>query len=95
SAGDRAAVERALRAGVVVVIVDATDVPAITDDDLLAALAATSPSTVRVVWGSELPYGRRVVELVSRSERPCTGLRLSEGMEPILDLVLARRAPRP
>lgn len=93
TARDDASIARALGAGPLIAIVDGTDVPAISPEALFARLEASSPRATRIVWGSELPFGRRVSALAERSERPWSALRLADGMGSMLDLVLARRAP--
>jgi hypothetical protein len=84
-------IEEGIRRGALVVVIDASDVPPLRPEELVAALAPAPATTLRAVWGSDLAYGRRFAELSDASGRPCAGVRLGDGMEAILDLVLSRR----
>lgn len=86
---DLEGVERALAGGPLVVVVDATDVPRVSAEDLVSALAPGR--AVHAVWGVDMPYGRRFVELCARAHRPCVGVRVADGIEPIFDLISSRR----
>ncbi len=91
SKGTRVAIEDALPDGVLVVIVDATDVPLIRPEELLDVLQGAAHDMTLVVWGDDLAYGRRVLDISRRMNRACSGLRLADGMESMLDLILSRR----
>ena len=58
----------------------------LTTDDVLAALGGAGPHTTLLVWGSDLAYGRRFVQVAEAAARACSGLRLADGMESMLDL---------
>lgn len=76
-----------------IVLVDATDFPSIEPSALVESLASMPSTTLRVVWASELPYGRRLVGELERAAVPCTPLDRKEGIEPLLDMVRARQRP--
>lgn len=80
-----------LDASPALVLVDCTDFAPIEADDLSRVLAALPPTTVRVVWGSNLPYGRSLLRALSRDEVPHTPIDRKEGIEPLLDLIRARQ----
>lgn len=86
---DRAGVLDAVRGEPLLVIVDGTDVPRLSPDELSAALL-TSPAH-RIAWGSDTPYGRRFLELCDRDARACAAVRIADGMDVILDLIASRR----
>jgi hypothetical protein len=88
-----ASLREALEARPLLVVVDASDPPAISPEDL-ARLLDEAPFTVRAVWASELTYGRRFVEACERGGKPCVGARASDGLGPISDLVSSRRQMR-
>jgi len=88
--GDLEGVERALAGAPLVAIVDASDVPPLSAEDLALALAETR--AVRAVLGVDLPYGRRFAEQCERAGHSYVGIRVADGLEPLLDLVASRRA---
>ena len=80
----------------VFVVVDATSLGTIPDRDLAKALLGLPDATLPVVWGSDTSVGR---EIRSGVERDAHGgkvvlLARSEGIEPLLDLVLSRFTKR-
>lgn len=87
---DRASVERALTAGPVLVVIDASDEASIAVEPLADALAhATKTSTI--VWGAERPAGQRLVDAAEARGLAVAGLATSEGIGAIFDLVVSRR----
>ncbi|UJR81554.1 hypothetical protein [Sandaracinus amylolyticus] len=95
AAASGAAIDRALATPPVVVITDASDVPAVAAEELFWRLSRLPSSVTAVVWGSDLVYGARLAELASHSGRAIACLRVVDGFDPVLDLVLARRAGAP
>ena len=77
-----------------IVIVDASDIPAIPQRVLMRRLAALPSTTACVVWGRELPYGRVLAEATEASGRAWITLEKKEGIAPLLDLVRSRRKNR-
>jgi hypothetical protein len=77
-----------------IALLDATDFPAIDRSAVLAAAADLPGTTACVLWGAELPYGRRFVEGIDEGTRRWVLLELREGIGPLLDLVRSRRRSR-
>jgi hypothetical protein len=75
-----------------IVVVDATDFTASPPDAIARALLRMPVTTVRAIWAAELPYGRTLSEVLDRSAVPHITMHQSEGIEPLLDLIRARRA---
>jgi hypothetical protein len=75
-----------------IVVLDATDFTASPPDVIARVLLRLPVTTVRAIWAAELPYGRSLSEVLSRSAVPHSTLHRSEGIEPLLDLIRARRA---
>lgn len=76
------------------VIIDASDFPPEDANAIAQALATLPSATTRVVWASELPYGQRCEEAFREAASPALTLSRTEGIEPLLDLIRARRARR-
>ena len=74
-----------------VVVVDGTDFAAIEAPDLAEALGRLSPTTARVVWASDLPYGRRIAHALAQARMPHASIDRREGVEPLLDVVRSRK----
>ncbi len=74
-----------------VVVVDSSDFAAIDPTGLARALGTLSATTLRTIWGSDLPYGRTLVAAMSRAGVSCTALDRREGIDPLLDMVRARQ----
>jgi hypothetical protein len=87
---DAHGVERALGAAPVIAIVDARDAGTMTVETLADALVRASKTTV-IVWGTDSPYGRSVVDAVDERGGAITGVATSEGVGAIFDLVISRR----
>jgi hypothetical protein len=77
-----------------VYLIDATDFPAIDPGRLLNAARALPSTTVCVVWGVDLPFGRNLARAVAAHDRTWVLLELREGIAPLLDLVRSRRKSR-
>lgn len=77
-----------------VVLIDGTDFPSIEARDVLKMFHVLPPTTARVLWGAELPYGRNLIELLEGDARGWVILELKEGISPLLDLVRSRRNAR-
>jgi hypothetical protein len=75
-------------------LIDAADFPAIDPDRLLAAADGLPPTSVCVLWGAELPYGRNLQKSLAQRPRSWVTLELRGGIEPLLDLVRSRRRSR-
>lgn len=73
-----------------VVIVDAARFPTIEPADVATALAALPRSVLRVIWGSDLPYGSVTSTECARLGVSTTSLDRREGIAPLVDLVRAR-----
>lgn len=90
--GSPARLERWLGGAPAVVIVDASDPIGMPADALYARLVRLPASTTIVVWGSDLEYGYRLAALAEHGGRSLVTLRTGDGLESVLDVVLARRA---
>lgn len=71
-----------------IALVDATDFPPIEPEALANSMDGLPNTCARVIWGADLPYGARVVGAM---KGPCVALQISEGIEPLIDLVRSRR----
>ena len=72
-------------------LVDASDFPAIAPDELVAAMRLGPTTMIRAVWGAELPYGRSVISAAGGAESSLLGLDRAHGVDPLLDLIRSRR----
>jgi hypothetical protein len=75
-----------------IVLIDATEVPAIEPVDLAALLSGTRPGTVHAIWGADLAYGAAALTQLVEQKVPATPIDRKEGIEPFVDLVRSRRA---
>jgi hypothetical protein len=75
-----------------VVILDATDFPPISAEDIAAAMSTLPGTTVKAIWGIDLPYGRSVSDTLKALGVTPTPFDRQEGLEPLLDVVRSRRA---
>jgi len=73
-----------------IVVVDATDFAAVEPRAVASALRDLPGTTVRLVWGSELPYGRSVTAALFRAGVEHTTCDRNEGIDPLVDLVRSR-----
>lgn len=74
-----------------IVLLDAADFPAIERNAIFSLAHALPTTTACVLWGAELPFGRRFVEGIDERERRWVVLELKEGIAPLLDLIRSRR----
>lgn len=74
-----------------VVLLDAADFANIEPDPLALVLEQLPATTVRGIWGADLPYGAAVLRALSNRGSPATPLDRREGIAPLLDLVRSRR----
>lgn len=74
------------------VVIDASDFPSIDPLDLARALAPLPTTTTRALFGPDLPYGGRVSESFDRVQAPYVKLDRREGLDPLLDMIRARRS---
>jgi hypothetical protein len=74
-----------------VILVDATDFAA-TDPTHLAMALCRAPATAAIaVWGSNLPYGRKLGFALEEMSVQAMTFDQTTGIEPLLDLVRSRR----
>lgn len=73
-----------------IVLVDASQFPAIEPADLAQALASLPETAVRVIWGADLPYGAALMRDIKARGESATSVDRAEGVEPLLDLVRSR-----
>ncbi len=74
-----------------IIIVDATDFPPHGPDAIVRALDGLPPTTTRVLWASELPFGQRCREAFLEAAEEIVALTRAEGIEPLLDLIRSRK----
>jgi hypothetical protein len=74
-----------------IVLVDATDFAPVEPVDLADELAGVPETTARVIWGADLPFGRRVLGALSQIGVNAVQLTQRDGIDPLLDLIKARR----
>ncbi|MFW6067685.1 MAG: hypothetical protein ACOC97_05045 [Myxococcota bacterium] len=75
-----------------IVVVDATDFPPLDPQSVARALQHLSATATAAVWGDELPYGRRTAFALQEAGIDAVTFPRSGGIDPLLDLVRARRA---
>lgn len=75
-----------------VVILDATDFPPIDAEDVAAAMSELPPTTVKAIWGIDLPYGRSVADAMRAMGSVPTFFDRAEGLDAMIDLIRSRRA---
>lgn len=91
SRADLVAIERALANSPALTVLDAREPTTVAVERLVDALVH-APETTTIVWGSDRPYGERVLGLVRERGIEIAGLASSEGIVPIFDLIVSRRA---
>lgn len=91
--GDGAELRRAVFAlEPLLFVVDATAAPSAGVAELVALLRGLPDSVAPVVWGTETEYGAALIDALREQGVVVNGLRYGEGVGPLLDLILARRA---
>ncbi len=78
-----------------VVLIDAADFANIEPDPLALVLEQLPATTVRGIWGADLPYGAAILRALGARGSPATPLDRREGIAPLLDLVRSRRGQDP
>jgi hypothetical protein len=78
-----------------VVLIDAADFANIEPDPLALVLEQLPATTVRGIWGADLPYGAAILRALAGRGSPATPLDRREGIAPLLDLVRSRRGQDP
>lgn len=73
-----------------VVLIDAADFANIEPDTLALVLEQLPATTVRGIWGADLPYGVAIIRALAARGSPVTPLDRREGIAPLLDLVRSR-----
>ncbi len=76
-----------------ILIIDATDLTQASPESLAQALGDLERRVLRVVWGADLPFGRRVKQHLPETDDQVIHLRCDDGIEPLLDLIRARTTP--
>ncbi len=74
-------------------IIDATDLTEASPESLAEILGRLERRVLRVLWGSDLPFGRRVKQHLPSLDDQLIQLRRGDGIEPLLDLIRARTTP--
>jgi hypothetical protein len=87
---DRPGIERALASEPALVVVDARD-PSSLVVERLADMLVHATQTTTVVWGSDAPYGRRLIDAADARGVQLAGVATTEGVGAIFDLVISRR----
>jgi hypothetical protein len=75
-----------------VVVIDATDAPALSAPQIVSFVERGLPDAFWVVWGKDRDLGRGLEVLLRNHLQPHLLLNESDGLGPILDVVLSRRA---
>jgi hypothetical protein len=72
-------------------VVDATDFPAIEPKGLAQALRKLPSTTTVAIWGGDLPYGRRALFALEEAGVHAMGFEQGAGIEPLMDVIRSRR----
>lgn len=75
-----------------IVVVDASDFPPATVDSVAGALRHLPDTTACVVYSAELPFGQRALKALMFAGRDAVAITRADGVEPLLDLIRARRS---
>jgi hypothetical protein len=79
-----------------VIIVDATDAPEIDPTELARAITLSSPESVHVVWGTGSHWSTfLMLDMDQDRSARAMGLAVSEGVEPLIDVVRSYGLPPP
>ncbi|WP_053234697.1 hypothetical protein [Sandaracinus amylolyticus] len=76
------------------VLVDSADFAPIEPERLALFLEKLPATTVRAIWGADLPYGGAVLRAMITRSIPATPLDRREGIDPVLDLIRSRQLVR-
>ena len=90
--GDRVAIERALVGIPLVVVLDASDPPDVPAEALVAVLARAPQHVQWIVWGTGRTHGKELAMLAELAGRSIIALREQDGLGPMVDVILSRRA---
>lgn len=74
-----------------ILLVDATDFPAIEPETLANVVGEMPVTTVCAIWGAEAPYGRSFFAEMQTRGLTVMALEKREGVEPLLDLIRSRQ----
>lgn len=74
-----------------IVIVDATDFPAMGPGQVAGALRELPATSTAAVWGGDLPYGKKVAFALQEGGLEAMVCPRNAGIDPLLDLIRARR----
>lgn len=89
--GDEAALRKAVFAhSALLVLLDGLAPSALAPQALAGVLRSLPASTLAVLWGAEAPWSRDVLPALEAAGVRIVALPRAEGIEPLLDLVLAR-----
>lgn len=75
-----------------VVVIDASQFPAIEPAALVEHLARVPSHVVKAVWGTDLAYGQRVLDAALRRGVTLTPFDRTEGIAPLMDVIRSRTA---
>jgi hypothetical protein len=77
-----------------IVLIDGGEFAEIEPDALAQALSLLPASTVRAIWGADLPYGSAMVHALAARKAAATPFDRTEGIAPLLDMIRSRRSSR-
>ncbi len=86
------AIERAVAAVPLVVVLDAVDRSELPAEVIVSALGRTPQHVQWIVWGHGRAYGRELAMLAELTGRSIISLREEDGVGPMVDVILSRRA---
>lgn len=86
------AIERVVAAVPLVVVLDAVDRSELPADVVVSALGRTPHHVQWIVWGHGRAYGRELSMLAELTGRAIISLREEDGVGPMVDVILSRRA---
>lgn len=93
AASDEATLSKGVFAySALVVVIDAVSPARVDGAALAAALRRLPNGATTVIWGSETDHGNTLVDALVRGGASAITLARSEGIEPLLDLVLSRHS---
>ena len=74
------------------VLIDASDFPAIEPTELAEELSRLPSHVLKAVWGADLPYGMSLLDAGQKRGVELTPFDRREGIEPLMDVIRSRRA---